>query len=56
MLTVAFKYHTVINDMTGNKTLKLCQYELDNDEWEVVKNLLQVLKVSTLLHHVIQQT
>jgi hypothetical protein len=56
MLTIAFKYCTVIDDMTGNKALKLCQYELDDDKWEVVKDLLQVLKVSTLPYHVIQQT
>ena len=46
MLTVAFDYRIIINNVTGNKTLKLCQYELDDGDWEVVKDLLQVLKVS----------
>jgi len=49
---VAFDYHIVINNMTGNKTLKLCQYELDDGDWEVVKDILQVLKVSVFpCHH-----
>jgi hypothetical protein len=53
MLTAAFEYHIVIDNVTGNKALKLHQYKLDNGEWEVIKDLLQVLKVSMLLHHVI---
>jgi hypothetical protein len=51
MLMVAFNYCTIIDNMTGNKMLKLCQYELDDEDWEVVKDLLQVLKVSMLLCH-----
>lgn len=53
MLTVAFKYRAVIDDVTGNKTLKLHQYELDDGEWEVIKDLLRVLRVRILLYHVI---
>ena len=50
MLMVTFNYCTVIDDVTGNKALKLCPYKLDDGDWEVVKDLLQVLKVSLLLH------
>jgi uncharacterized membrane protein len=46
MLMVAFDYRIVIDNVTGNKTLKLRQYELDDGDWEVVKDLLRVLKVS----------
>jgi len=40
MLTVAFDYHTVIDDITANKSLKLHRYELDDQDWEVVEDLL----------------
>jgi len=46
MLTVTFDYRIVIDNVTGNKMLKLRQYELDDRDWEVVKDLLCVLKVS----------
>jgi len=49
MLTVAFDYRLVIDNVTGNKTLKLRQYELDDGDWEVVKDLLRVLKVGLYL-------
>lgn len=45
MLTVAFDYRTVIDDITANKSLKLRRYELDDQDWEVVEDLLRVLKV-----------
>ncbi|KAI9463009.1 hypothetical protein F5148DRAFT_982533 [Russula earlei] len=45
---VAFEYCTIIDNVTGNKTLKLCQYELDDRDWDIVKDLLQVLKNVTL--------
>ena len=46
MHKVAINYCIVIDDITGNKTVKLQQYELDNDDWNIVKDLLCVLKVS----------
>jgi hypothetical protein len=49
MLTVAFDYCLVIDNVTGNKTLKLRQYELNDGDWEVVKDLLRVLKVGLYL-------
>jgi hypothetical protein len=50
MLTVAFDYCTVINDITANKSLKLRCYELDDQDWEVVVDLLRVLKVCFFCH------
>jgi hypothetical protein len=49
MLTVAFDYRTVIDDITANKSLKLRRYELDDQDWEVVEDLLRVLKVCFFL-------
>ena len=51
MLTVAFDYCTVIDDTMANKSLKLCHYELDDQDWEVIVDLLQVLKVCFFLPH-----
>jgi hypothetical protein len=51
MLKVAIDYRIVIDDITGNKTVKLQQYELDNDDWNIVKDLLHVLKVSIATSH-----
>jgi hypothetical protein len=45
MLKVADDYRAVIDDITANKTLKLRRYELDDQEWEVIVDLLRVLKV-----------
>jgi hypothetical protein len=50
MLKVALDYHVVIDDITANKALKLRQYELDDSDWDIVEDLLQVLKVCVLPH------
>jgi hypothetical protein len=54
MLNIAMEYHKVVNDITGNKSLKLRQYELDHEGWDIIENLLHVLKVS--FTHLSQQT
>jgi hypothetical protein len=46
MLNVAMEYCMVVDDITANKFLKLWQYELDNEGWDIIKNLLQSLKVT----------
>ena len=45
MVKMAFKFHPVIDDITADKSLKLCKYKLDDDDWKVIGDLLQVLKV-----------
>ena len=45
MLEVAMKYRPAIDNITANKALKLCQYELDDEDWTIVGDLLCVLKV-----------
>jgi hypothetical protein len=34
-----------INQVTADKVLKLRKYELDNDDWDIVEDLVAVLKV-----------
>ena len=46
MLNVAVEYHKVIDDITANKSLKLQQYELDDEGWDIIRDLLCVLKVN----------
>ena len=46
MLNVAMEYRKVIDDITANKSLKLRQYKLNEDRWEVIGDLLRVLKVT----------
>ena len=51
MLKMALEYHVAIDDITANKTLKLQKYELDDDDWEILSDLIQVLKVSLYFIH-----
>ena len=41
------EYRKVIDDITANKALKMRQYELDDEGWDIIKDLLRVLKVNT---------
>ena len=45
MVKMSFKFCPAIDNITANKSLKLCKYELDDDDWKVIGDLLQVLKV-----------
>jgi hypothetical protein len=51
MLKVTLDYHVVVDDIMANKALKLQQYELDDSDWDIVEDLLQVLKVCILPCH-----
>ena len=46
MLNVAVEYCEVIDNITANKSLKLWQYELDDEGWDIIRDLLHVLKVN----------
>jgi hypothetical protein len=46
MLNVALEYRKVIDTITANKSLKMRQYELDDEGWDIIKDLLRVLKVN----------
>jgi hypothetical protein len=49
MLEFAYKYKTAINKITDIRDMKLRQYEIETHEWEVVRQLRDLLKVSTIL-------
>ena len=51
MLRFALKYRAAIDSVTADKSLKLRKYELDNDEWKIVRDLVLVLEVSSRLSH-----
>jgi hypothetical protein len=45
MLKFALTYRTAINNITADKALKLRKYELDNDEWAIIRDLVSVPNV-----------
>jgi hypothetical protein len=42
----AWKYCKPIDEITADKKLKLQHYELDNDNWLIIQDLLSLLQVS----------
>jgi hypothetical protein len=50
MLDAALKYRVVVDDITANKALKLRAFELDDDDWAILKDLLRVLKVNLIYY------
>ncbi len=45
MLDFAYRYKWVINKITNIHKMKLCEYEIEAHEWEVVWQLQDLLKV-----------
>jgi hypothetical protein len=45
MLTFAYTYRNVFNELTSNRDMKMRKYELEDSEWEIVNQLAGVLKV-----------
>ncbi|KAF8232976.1 hypothetical protein L208DRAFT_1269262, partial [Tricholoma matsutake] len=48
MLKMANQYHHAINDLIANKLLKLQQYELDENDWVILEDLLHIYKEATM--------
>ena len=46
MLRFACTYRDAIDKLTGERALKLRDYEVGEDEWEMVRQLRNILKVS----------
>ena len=46
MMQFVLLYRTAIDKITANKVLKLRKYELDNDDWVIVEDLVSVLEAS----------
>jgi hypothetical protein len=45
MLKFAIMYHEALDTITGDQEMKLRQYEMDEDKWEIASQLCKVLKV-----------
>lgn len=45
MMSFALQYRSSIDDLTANKSLRLRNWELDDVEWQIVKDLASVLEV-----------
>lgn len=45
MMSFALKYREPIDAITADKALKMRRYELDDDEWKVIKDLVDILEV-----------
>ena len=53
MLAFALQYREAVDDISGNKTANLCQYELNHKEWQITEQLHDTLKV--LFVHVLME-
>jgi hypothetical protein len=49
MMSFALRYRQAIDKVAGDKALKLRRYELDNDNWAIIEDLVSILKVSFFL-------
>ena len=49
MLTFAYDYKDTLNKITALREMKLRDYEIEPEEWEVVKQLRDLLKVCSIL-------
>jgi hypothetical protein len=47
MLNFAYTYRDAFNELTSNRDIKMRKYEIEDSEWEIVKQLADVLKVSS---------
>ena len=47
MLSFALQYRKVIAEFTSNRANNVRWYELDDDEWQLVEHLSNILKVHT---------
>jgi hypothetical protein len=45
MLSFAYTYRDAYNELTSNQDMKMRKYEIEDLEWEIVKQLADVLKV-----------
>jgi hypothetical protein len=52
MMVFAIKYRKPIDSITADKSLKLRKYELDNEGWNIIEQLVSVLQVNTIIHSV----
>jgi hypothetical protein len=46
MMRFVVSYRAAVDKITADKALKLRRYELDNDDWIIIEDLVSVLEVS----------
>ena len=51
MMDFAWKYRKPIDAITADKKLKLWRYELENEDWLIIQDLLAILQVSLFRFH-----
>lgn len=49
MLSFAYTYRDAYNEITANREMKMREHELSDEEWEIVRQLAAVLKVSNCI-------
>ena len=49
MMNFTLKYRMEIDRVTGDKSLKLRRYELDNEDWVIIEHLVSMLEVCGLM-------
>jgi hypothetical protein len=47
MMRFVLAYRQAVDQITADKALKLRRYELDNDDWAIIEDLVNVLEVSS---------
>jgi hypothetical protein len=45
MVDVAVKYRAAVDEMAADKALGLREHELGDEEWELLEDLIKILKV-----------
>ena len=51
MLIFALEYRTAIDAITADETWGLGRFELTDEEWLIVKDLVNILEVSTVVYY-----
>jgi hypothetical protein len=45
MMAFVLNYKDAIDQLTGDRALKLRAYELDNEDWGIIEDLVAILEV-----------
>jgi hypothetical protein len=50
MMVFAIKYRKPIDGIMADKSLKLWKYELDNEGWNIIEQLVSILQINIIIH------
>jgi hypothetical protein len=51
MLNFAYTYHDAYNELCANREMKMRKFEIEDNEWEIVRQLADILKVNYFSPH-----